>query len=201
MYPMSVHDGFIPRQKWFVEEIIQPLSGLTLDCGCARGLWSKELKQRGLDVVGLDLSRRRLKMSRREGNNTDVICGSATSLPFRQNCFDSVLFLEIVEHMDQTGQNESLKEIEHVLKPGGNVVVTTPNKRIYHLLTKYLHLFEYNPEHLRELTLNETKKLLRKYFEIDLVDGKTGSDILDKLVPVSLCWDLLLVGKKSQLTS
>ena len=193
---MSVHDGFIPRQKWFVEEITRPLSGLTLDCGCARGLWSKELKQRGLNVVGLDLSRKRLEMSRKEGNNTDVVCGSATNLPFKQDCFDSVVFLEIVEHMDEACQNAALREIECVLKLGGNIVATTPNKPIYHLMTKYLHLFEYNSEHVRDLTFSQMKELFRKYFEINLVDGKTGSDFLRQRLPVSLCWDILMVGKK-----
>ena len=194
---MSVHDGFIPRQKWFVEEITRPLSGLTLDCGCARGLWSKELKQRGLNVVGLDLSRKRLEMSRKEGNNTDVVCGSATNLPFKQDCFDSVVFLEIVEHMDEACQNAALREIECVLKPGGNIVATTPNKPIYHLMTKYLHLFEYNSEHVRDLTFSQMKELFRKYFEINLVDGKTGSDFLVQSTSRILCWDILMVEKRS----
>ena len=89
---------------------------------CTRAL-VKELKQRGLNVVGLDLSRERLQMSRKEGNNTDVVCGSATILPFKQDCFDSVVFLEIVEHMDEACQNAALREIECVLKTGGNIVV------------------------------------------------------------------------------
>jgi 2-polyprenyl-3-methyl-5-hydroxy-6-metoxy-1,4-benzoquinol methylase len=194
---MSGHDGFIPSQKWFVEKITRPLSGLTLDCGCARGVWSKELKQRGLDVVGLDLSRKRLEMSLKEGNNTNVVCGSATNLPFKQDCFDSVVFLEIVEHMDETHQNTALKEINSVLKPGGNIVATTPNKPIYHFLTKYMHLFEYNPEHVRDLTFGQMKKLFKSYFELNSIDGKTGSNFLDRIFPSILCWDILMIGKKA----
>ncbi len=189
-------DGYIPRQKWFVEEILRPLSGVTLDCGCARGVWSKELKRRGLEVVGLDLSRKRLEMSRKEGNNTDVVCGSATNLPFKADCFDSVVFLEIVEHMDEVCQNAALKEIESVLKIDGNMVATTPNRTVYYFMTKYLHLFEYNTEHVRDLTFGQMKRLFKRYFEINQIDGKTGSDLLDKFVPTFLCWDILMVGKK-----
>jgi ubiquinone/menaquinone biosynthesis C-methylase UbiE len=145
----------------------------------------------------LDLSRKRLEMSRSEGNNTDVVCGSATNLPFRHDCFDSVVFLEIVEHMDKTCQDAALKELEYVLKPSGTIVATTPNKYVYHLMSKYLHLFEYNPEHIRDLTFGQMKKLFRRYFEISRISGKSGSDFLDKVLPISLRWDILIVGKKN----
>jgi len=192
---LGVHDGFIPRQKWFVEAITNPLNGLTLDCGCASGLWSKELAKRGLNVVGLDLSKRRLKLSQKAGNK-DLVCGSATNLPFKPSCFDSVVFLEIIEHMNQVNQNRALAAIENTLKTNGTIVITTPNKHIYQLFSKHLHLFPYNQEHIYELTLGEIKNMFSKHFKILLVDGKTGISFLDKIVPVYFCWDLLLVGKK-----
>lgn len=153
-----------------------------------------------MNVIGLDISRKRLEMGRREGNNTEIVCGSATNLPFRKDCFDSVVFLEIAEHMDETCQDAALKELEYVLKPSGTIVATTPNKYIYRLMSKYLHLFEYNSEHIRDLTLGQMKKLFKRYFEISMISGKSGSDFLDRVLPVSLRWDILMVGKKAVLT-
>jgi len=196
---ISTNNGFIPRQKWFVEKILSSLRGLILDCGCGRGLWSKKLKERGVDVVSLDLSRDRLKMCKDEGNNDEVIRASCVQLPFKSNCFNSVLFLELIEHLNLKDQDKALSETNRILKSSGRIVITSPNKPIYCLLTKFLHVFEYNPEHIHELSLSEIKNLVRKYFTITLVDGKIGGpiDFLDKLCPALLCWDIVLIGKRS----
>jgi len=77
--------------------------------------------------------------------------------------------------------------------------MTTPNKYIYSMLTKFF--FKHNPEHLRELTYGEARSLVKEYFEIVLVDGKVGGinlgGILDYFLPSPLCWDLLFIGKKA----
>lgn len=193
-YNKNSLDGFIPRQKWFVKKILDSCSGLTLDLGCGRGLWSREMKKRGLDVIGLDLSVRRLKMCKKEGNNDCVVRASCTHLPFKSSRLDSVLAIELIEHLDQGDQDKTLSEIHRILKDGRAVVITTPNKPVYYLLTRFLHFFEYNPEHVHELSLWESKMLMKKYFKIASVDGKLG--FLDKIIPNSLCWDILLIGKK-----
>jgi 2-polyprenyl-3-methyl-5-hydroxy-6-metoxy-1,4-benzoquinol methylase len=66
-------DGFLPTQEWFVARILGHISGLVLDCGCGRGLWSKKLGEKRAEVVGLDLSLRRLELCRSEGNNRNLV--------------------------------------------------------------------------------------------------------------------------------
>ena len=136
----------------------------------------------------------RLRKCRAEGNNDNLLCASATNLPFASDSLDSVLFLELIEHMDEEQQNRSLKEIHRVLKSKGLVAVTTPNRPVYRLITKFLHLFEYNPEHVRELSLAEAKKMIKRYFTLVSVNGKLG--FLDKLMPTGMCWDILVIAKK-----
>jgi len=189
-----LHDGFMPRQKWFVEKILSPCSGLTLDLGCGRGLWSRKLRERGILAIGVDSSMARLKKCRAECNNDNLFCASAANLPFASDSLDTVLFLEVIEHLDEEQQDRSLREIHRVLKPKGLVVVTTPNRPMYRLITKLLHLFEYNPEHVRELSLAEAKGMMERYFALVLVDGKLG--FLDRLMPTGMCWDILVIAKK-----
>jgi SAM-dependent methyltransferase len=41
--------------------------------------------------------------------------------------FDIVLLFEVIEHLDLMGGREMVKKIYEVLKPGGRVILTTPN--------------------------------------------------------------------------
>lgn len=187
-------NGCVPRQAWFVNKILDSCSGLTLDVGCGRGLWSGLLRKKGLAVVSLDLSARRIQMCRAEGNSENMLLGSSVRLPFKSASFDTVIFLEVIEHLEKAVQVEALEEIARVLKDGGTIVLTTPNRPIYRLLSKYLHLFGHNPEHVGEMTLGEARAAMEKQFRVTFVDGKMG--FLDRLIPTFLCWDLMLVGKK-----
>ncbi len=63
--------------------------------------------------------------------------------------FDFVITFQVIEHIDKDGF--FLEEIERVLKPGGKLIVTTPNKKMS--LTR-------NPWHVREYTVNELEQLL-----------------------------------------
>jgi len=193
-------DGFIPHQKGFVRRIISSVEGLTLDCGCGRGLWSRKLKEKGINVISMDISLRRLTLCKNEGNNDYIVRASCTHLPFKPICFNSVLFLEVIEHLNEKDQKLPLREIRRILKPNGKIVITTPNRPIYRLITKFLHFFRYNPEHVHELSLTEVSNLVQAYFKIISIEGKLlGKEklaFLDRIIPNLLHWNTLLTGKK-----
>jgi SAM-dependent methyltransferase len=89
------------------------------------------LKERGWRVVPTER-----KVSRPGWVAADLI----SDLPFRNESFDLVLMLEVIEHLPDIPH--SLREIARVLKPGGIAIVTTPNRlnvisRIHYLLTGY----------------------------------------------------------------
>jgi ubiquinone/menaquinone biosynthesis C-methylase UbiE len=162
----------------------------------------QKVEGKNLEVVGIDISKKRLKYAKVKGNNDLVICASCTHLPFKSNCFDSVLLIEVIEHLHEEGQEATLREIRRVLNSEGTIIITTPNRPIYHLLAKYLHLFKYNPEHVKELSLQEVRNLVMKYFKILSIDGKISSKrflgFLDKILPKSLCWDILIICRKEE---
>ena len=70
-----------------------------------------------------------------------------------ENSVDYVVSFQVTEHIQD--DNSFLKEIYRVLKPGGSVILTTPNKLMS--LTR-------NPWHIREYTTTEIKKLIKKVF-------------------------------------
>lgn len=93
--------------------------------------------------------------------NGNVIFRQATvpPIPFESNMFDFVVSFQVIEHIKKDGV--LLDEIIRVLKPGGKVILSTPNKRMS--LTR-------NPFHVREYTPEEFHALLASRFA-NVTDG------------------------------
>lgn len=91
-----------------------------LDIGCGEGkIW--ELFP-NMDVYGIDMSQGNLKKARKFLKPT---LGSAEKLPFKDKTFDLVVASEILEHL--ISPDKTFKEINRVLKPRGNAIITFPN--------------------------------------------------------------------------
>jgi len=96
-----------------------------LDIGCGTGETIKFLKNYlpKAEIYGLDSSLVAIKFARsRKLNN--IKKGSATKLPFKDNSFDLVLLLDVLEHIKD--DQKALKEAKRVLKPSGSIIVTAP---------------------------------------------------------------------------
>lgn len=92
--------------------------GRVLDIGCADGWARSVLSQR--DYVGLDYP---ATASGLYGTRPQVFADGA-SLPFAAASFDTVLLLEVLEHVADA--ERVLAEINRVLKPGGTLLVSVP---------------------------------------------------------------------------
>jgi 2-polyprenyl-3-methyl-5-hydroxy-6-metoxy-1,4-benzoquinol methylase len=80
------------------------------------------------------------------------------------NYFDKAISFQVIEHIED--DMLFLAEIQRVLKPGGQLILTTPNIKMS--LTR-------NPWHVREYTLNELTTLLQKYFSNVEMKGIAGN--------------------------
>jgi SAM-dependent methyltransferase len=72
----------------------------------------------------------------------------AQALPFRDTCFDLVIFSHVLEHL--TNGNEALAEIRRVLCPNGLAIVLVPCRD---LEVNPLHVRRYDPASLRAACL------------------------------------------------
>ena len=101
---------------------------LLLDAGCGTGWFSREAKKRGAIVVSLDLGIALLNQVKRKCETIKVV-GDTLQFPFREGSFDIVISTEVIEHT--VDPKKAVLEIFRVIKPGGTVVLTTPNRFWY----------------------------------------------------------------------
>ena len=84
----------------------------------------------GARVTGIDLGLDQLQWAQR-GLNGDrrfgLVNGNAGALPFRDRAFDAVVSVEMMEHVFRPDRPRVLAEAARVLKPGGTIVLSTPN--------------------------------------------------------------------------
>jgi len=140
---------FLFKRHSYVRTVLK--NSKVLDLGCNR---YKILAS----AVGVDV----------DGTMHPDVCGSALSLPFEDEHFDTVTALELIEHFDRDGQDTFLREVHRVLKRRGQFVVSTPNiseaTRKLHDTLYYVSHMVYAPQdvhaHIGELTHHQLKQKL-----------------------------------------
>lgn len=98
----------------------------TLDLGCSGGLFASLVMGKGGAVVGMDVDAGSLGRARREAPQADFVLGSGEALPYDDGSFDSVVMLDVLEHMPSDAR--ALREVDRVLQPGGRLIISVPNK-------------------------------------------------------------------------
>lgn len=97
-----------------------------LDFGCGYGFFSRHLRDRGLDVVGIDLDRRGIAYAKEmcPGVRFEVASVYDDLAALVGDDFDAAVSLEVVEHLfdPRTGMDR----VRECLRPGGDLVVSTP---------------------------------------------------------------------------
>jgi SAM-dependent methyltransferase len=99
-----------------------------LDCGCGLGWFLKVVEEiTPCRLSGIDSDLPRLRSARRElFPATGLVAGDVTRLPYADATFDKIILSEVLEHLpdDRSG----LLEVRRVLKPGGLLAITVPNR-------------------------------------------------------------------------
>jgi SAM-dependent methyltransferase len=137
---------------------VSGLAGLrVLDVACGAGFGLEMLVQAGARAIGVDYDAASLSEVRRAQAPSRLVRGDAMCLPLKDASVDLVVSFETIEHVPDAGA--LVAEIRRVLKPGGRLVLSTPN-RAFGPPARHTS----NPFHIREFTADELCDLLQESF-------------------------------------
>jgi len=144
------HEAYVDR----VCEIVKASGARTvLEAGCGDGWNCHKLVEHGLDVVGTDWSRNAIDHASRLVPEARFHCGDVTDSEFQSafpDLFDSVVLIEVIEHIRPDECALALENILRFLRPGGTFVLTTPST----------NQVNNNPQHYRHFDENTLRSLV-----------------------------------------
>ena len=116
-----------------------------LEVGCGSGFVSRLIKDNGNEVTGVDIQDSALREARKKG--LKVVKARAQALPFKDASFDVVAMPGMIEHFLET--QDALAEAKRVLRPGGKLIVATPNFTSFRdrVLVIFGHMPAYSMHH------------------------------------------------------
>ena len=132
-YTSEHHSNFLNHCKFyeFASQYIDKGKSVVLDAGCGSGYGTKILKEGGAaEVHAFDLSSHAIEFAHK--NFSDFAnfrtCGITDLAVYEGKEFDLVTCSEVLEHIKEYGrEREALIQLRKVLKPGGMLVLGTPN--------------------------------------------------------------------------
>jgi ubiquinone/menaquinone biosynthesis C-methylase UbiE len=136
---------------------------VVLDIASGEGYGSALLASVASSVTGVDLSAEAVAHAARRYTRTNLKFrhGSCAAIPMPDDSVDLVVSFETIEHHDQ--HEEMLREIKRVLRPGGLLVLSSPDRLEMARLFAAEHLGP-NPFHVKELYRDEFESLMKRNF-------------------------------------
>jgi SAM-dependent methyltransferase len=116
-----------PTKDGYVYQFLGRGLGRVADIGCGPGVFTRYLCQHAQHVYAGDIDRDSLSrmFARHAGSgNLTALVVCASQLPFCDGSLDTVLFLEVLEHLEDDAG--AVRELYRVLAPSGKLILSVP---------------------------------------------------------------------------
>ena len=111
-----------------------------LDAGCGTGFFTQKAISMKAETTSLDIAPNLVKITKKKNPLCKGIEGSILNLPFEDNSFDYVISSDVIEHTPDP--YKATLELIRVLKPGGKICITVPNRSFWFFSVKIANLFK-----------------------------------------------------------
>ncbi|WP_048331133.1 class I SAM-dependent methyltransferase [Bizionia psychrotolerans] len=158
MRAIKILDYFVVAKKKFKNP-------RTLDLGCGDGRFTAFLGEFA-DADGLELSTEAVKIANSKHPHVSYFYGDAVDYDFGSNIYDVVVSQEVIEHIED--QEAYISVCYNVLKAGGYLIMTTPNKKVF----DHMKGGNWSSQPIEKvLTPQQFKKLVQTKFDIIAYDS------------------------------
>jgi 2-polyprenyl-3-methyl-5-hydroxy-6-metoxy-1,4-benzoquinol methylase len=151
-------------------------SSRALDVGCAIGVFTNLLYQKGYEALGIDTNEELVTFAKNRYTHCTFKLMNALYLEIAPSTFDLVLALEIIEHL--ADPYRFIRNIHQALKEDGVILLSTPNRLSLEgargaVMKKVANINwnAWDPEHKHVYTSIEIIQLLGRFFKIQSVVG------------------------------
>jgi SAM-dependent methyltransferase len=115
-----------------VMALCEPLAGkVVLDLGCGEGYCSRMLRQRGAEVVGLDVSERMIDLARQseraEPLGIRYETADAVTADLGDASVDLVVAVFLFNYLGVEQMHQTMANVHRMLRPGGSFVFAVPH--------------------------------------------------------------------------
>lgn len=144
-------EGDLPFIRWHQQRVIEnfaiPTDEWVMEIGCGSG----KLLSHHRHVIAVDFSPEILRKVKEAFPHYDVVCASASALPFRDGAIPAALANNMLHHVKGEGLLDAASaELKRVISPAGRLLVNDRNPCLVH--------------HLIIVVTMSAKKLLRAVF-------------------------------------
>lgn len=151
------------RVREYIISKVPKIADLILDVGCGSAWVAKTFLPKGNRIISLDISKKNplTAINKYYNKNHFGVTADSFHLPFDNNSIDCVIASEIIEHVIDPAI--FVNELFRVVKPGGNLIITTPYKeKIRYALC--VHCNQKTPinAHLHSFDENKLKSLYNR---------------------------------------
>jgi SAM-dependent methyltransferase len=143
--------------------------GLAIELGCGEGFSTQRLREMLPKDIKLEASEYvgpLVPVAQAKNPDVKVIEESVYELTHKDNSFDVIFLLEVLEHLDFP--DKALGEIARVLKPDGYLILGVPREPLWRGLNmargKYLKDFGNTTGHLNHWGTASLKRYMTQYF-------------------------------------
>lgn len=156
--------------------------GKVLDYGIGKGhLATHILANKSIELRAVDFSSETVTNINQQfggaGNFKGCFLVQGFPSPFADNEFDIVMLIEAIEHLTDEYLLPTLKEAFRILKPGGKLIITTPNNedlKSRNVICPDCGCVFHRVQHVRSFTANSLESLVNGFGFSTLFSGATN---------------------------